>query len=147
MLNTENDLRLQRKIQYIFEREKRHNIKKMHVQVHSKNSKDLILTEKFFFPRVCVEKFISNGFIKYGLFNTNTELYMPLEENHINLCIQHGIPTYSRTLRIFMKKKALKKLLKSKNKPENFEVIVENLHSTILSIYQSGGTINLNLIK
>ena len=146
-MEKENNARLQRKIQYIFNREKKHNIKKMHHLNQSSNSKDEVFTEKFFFPRVAVEKFQSNKFIKYGIFNTNTELYMPLEESHINLCIKYGISTYSRTLRIFTKKKALKKLLKSKNKPEHFDTIVTNLNAEISNIYKSGNTINLNLIK
>jgi|TARA_B100001287_G_scaffold276587_1_gene288022 hypothetical protein len=61
--------------------------------------------------------------------------------------MEHGLAVYSRTLRISSKKKAIKKILKTKNRPENYEEIVESLSKKIDSIYLSGKTINLNLIK
>ena len=137
----------QQKIKYLFDREMENNLSKLHVLNQSENSKDIIVSKRFWYPRILIEEYRNNDFVKYDIYTTNTSLYFPVSEPHIDLCIVHGIETYSRTLRIFQKKKALKRLLKSRNRAENWKEIVSELSNNIEKIYNNGKTINLNLIK
>ena len=138
----------QEKIKYLFDRELENRPTKLHV--HNQNfelDNGIIRTEKFWYPKILLEKYQNNSFLKYDIYNTGSEIYAPLSENHIELCLKFGLDAYSRTLRIYSKKKALKKILKSKNPPEGWEEVKKVLEESIESIYRGGNTINLILIK
>tara|TARA_B100000212_G_scaffold86354_1_gene62924 strand:- start:1071 stop:1529 length:459 start_codon:yes stop_codon:yes gene_type:complete len=136
----------QGKLKYLFEREDQNNGAKKHVH-KTETSSEITCIEKFYYPKILLERYTKNSFVKYDLYNTNSDMYTPVSDEHIELCMEHGLAVYSRTLRISSKKKAIKKILKTKNRPENYEEIVESLSKKIDSIYLSGKTINLNLIK
>jgi hypothetical protein len=138
----------QEKIKYLFDRECENRPNKMHTHnVNFEGQEHVMKSERFYYPRVLLEKYKSNTFVRYNLFDTGSELYSPLSMNHIELCLKYGLDAYSRTLRIYNKKKALKRILKSKNPPENWEELKEILEVKIEQIYSGGNTINLNLIK
>lgn len=137
----------QLKIKKLFDRELEQNPDKMKEYLVTESSKDLIKIQQFWFPRIMLQKHIQNTSIIYSIYETNSPIYFPLEEKYIDLCLEHGIMTLSRTLRIFKKKKALKKITKQKVKPEGWEERVEQLINSIDKIYNSGNTINLNLLR
>ena len=138
----------QEKIKYLFDREVENRPLKMHICNQNFEGQDFVIkTEKFFYPRVLIERYQNNNFVKYDLFDTGSDIYSPLSESHIELCMIHGLDSYSRTLRIYNKKKALKRILKSKNPPENWEELKNILEYNIQKIYEGGNTINLNLVK
>lgn len=135
------------KIKELFERELKQNPNKMKEYLVNENSKDFIKLQQFLFPRIILEKHIQNTHVIYSMYEINSPIYFPLEEKYIDLCLEHDIMTISRTLRIFKKKKALKRITKQKVKPEGWEEKVEQLVNSIEKIYGSGNTINLNLLR
>lgn len=138
----------QEKIKHLFDRELENRPHKLFVHNQNFELQDgEIKMEKFWYPKVLLEKYTNLAFVKYDIYNTGSEMYSPLSLEHIELCIKYGIDAYSRTLRIYNRKKALKKLIKIKNPPENWEDIKEDLEKKIENIYSGGNTINLNLIK
>lgn len=137
----------QKKIKELFDRELENNPNKLKEYKVNSDSKDNVKLQQFWFPRILIQRYTHNTQVDYSMHETNTSIYFPLEEKYIDLCLEHGVEPFSRTLRIFRKKKALKKLTKQKTKPEDFEEKVSYLNQVISKIYKSGNTINLNLLR
>ncbi|MCH1473921.1 MAG: hypothetical protein L7V85_08400 [Bacteroidia bacterium] len=137
----------QNKIEKLFQMELENNPNKMQTFTLADSSKDSIKIHQFWFPRIMIQKHISNSTTVFSMYETNSPIYFPLEEKYIDLCLEHGTMTFSRTLRIFKKKKALKKITKQKTKPEGWEDKVESLVNSIDKIYNNGNTINLNKLR
>lgn len=141
------EINRQLKIKSIFESEKRENPSKCKEIIVKDTGSENVKIEKIWFPRLVIEKHTEGSTDIYSMYETNTQIYFPLEERYLDLCLEFGCSVFSRTLRIFKKKKALRKILKQREKPEGWEDKVEELNNSILKIYNSGKTINLNLLR
>lgn len=137
----------QNKIKELFERELKNNPEKIKEYSLNSDSKDNVRLQQFLFPRILIQKYVFNTTVDYSMHETNTDIYYPLEEKYIDLCLEYGVESFSRTLRIYRKKRALKKLAKQKIKPEDYEDKIQYLNEIISNIYKSGNTINLNLLR
>ena len=104
----------QGKLKYLFEREDQNNGAKKHVH-KTETSSEVTCIEKFYYPKILLERYTKNSFVKYDLYNTNSDMYTPVSDEHIELCMEHGLAVYSRTLRISSKKRQLKNI-KNKNR-------------------------------
>lgn len=137
----------QKKIKLLFDRELEQNPNKIKEYKSNQLNENVAKLQQFWFPRIMIEKQIEGLESVYSIYETNSDIYYPLEDKYIELCIEHGVMTMSRTLRIFKKKKTLKKLLKQKSRSEDCELQIQSLNETIQKIYKSGNTINLNLLR